>query len=79
MIRSAAGRPAALPIRVAGLFSFVLLLGVSAPVSAQTKPATKTRSTTTQAAQQRRQIERLEKEIESQRATIAAQSAYADS
>ena len=74
MIRSAAGRTAALPIRVAVLFLFAHVV----PVEAQTKTTPRTRSST-QAAQQRRQIERLEKEIVAQRATIAAQAAHADS
>jgi len=63
VIRSAAGRTAALPIRVAVLLFLVLAV----PAAAQT------------ASQQRRQIQRLEKEIETQRATIASQSAHADS
>ena len=74
MIRSAAGRTAALPIRVAVLF--LLLLIVSVEARAQSAPRSRT---TSQATQQRRQIERLEKEIEAQRATIAAQAAHADS
>ena len=74
MIRSAAGRTAALPIRVAVLFFLLLIVAVDA--RAQSAPRSRT---TSQATQQRRQIERLEKEIEAQRATIAAQAAHADS
>ena len=77
MIRSAARLPATLSIRVAGLVFVMLAMGT--PASAQTKATAKPRTASSQAAQQRRQIERLEREIDEQRSTIAAHTAHADS
>lgn len=75
MIPIAVGRTATLPIGVAVLYFLV----VAMPSAAQTKSTPRTRSASTQAAQQQRQIEKLEREIQDQRSTIAAQAAHADS
>ena len=74
MIRSAAGRTAALPIRVAVLF--LLLLPGTAAAQVKSKSTSKTASS--QAAQ-RRQIANLQAEIDSQKVWIATQTAHADS